>query len=62
MEDMIDLLYKISTYILAFMLLLMIVLISIVGVGENVLTVLGWITAFFITSSIVLFFIKRRRS
>ncbi len=62
MEDMIDLLYKISTYILAFMLLLMIVLISIVGVGENVLTVLGWITAFFIASSIVLFFIKRRRS
>lgn len=62
MEDMIDLLYKISTYILAFMLLLMIVLISIVGVGENVLTVLGWITAFFIVSSIVLFFIKRRRS
>ncbi len=59
---MIDLLYKISTYALAFFLLLMIVLISVIGSGEIVLTVLGWITVFFIISSVVLFIIKKKKS
>lgn len=56
---MIDKLYKVSKCILAVLLLLMIVLISIVGVEENVLTVLGWITAVFIAVSVVLFFLKK---
>ncbi len=59
---MIDLLYKISVWALAALLLLLIVLISIVGVGENVLTVLGWITAFFILSSAVLFLVRRKKN
>ncbi len=57
---MIERLYKISLGILALLLLLMIVLISIVGVEESVLTVLGWITASFIIISIILFFLKKR--
>ncbi len=59
---MIDLFYKISVWALAILLLLMIVLISIVGVDESVLTVLGWITAFFIISSAVLFLVRRKKS
>ncbi len=59
---MIDLFYKISVWALAILLLLMIVLISIVGVDESVLTVLGWITAFFILSSAVLFLVRRKKS
>lgn len=57
---MIERLYKISLGILALLLLLMIVLISIVGVDESVLTVLGWITASFIIISIILFFLNKR--
>ncbi len=59
---MIDLFYKISVWALAILLLLMIVLISIVGVDESVLTVLGWITAFFVLSSAVLFLVRRKKS
>lgn len=59
---MIDILYKISIWALALLLLLMIVLISIVGVGEGVLTVLGWITSFFIVSSVVLFLVRWKKS
>lgn len=59
---MIDLFYKISVWALAILLLLMIVLISIVGVDESVLTVLGWITAFFILSSAVLFLVRWKKS
>ena len=59
---MIDLFYKISVWALAILLMLMIVLISIVGVDESVLTVLGWITAFFILSSAVLFLVRRKKS
>lgn len=59
---MIDLFYKISVWALAILLLLMIVMISIVGVDEGVLTVLGWITAFFVLSSAVLFLVRRKKS
>lgn len=59
---MINLLYKISVWVLAALLLVMIVLISIVGVEESTLTVLGWITAFFILSSVVLFVLKRQKN
>lgn len=58
---MINLLYKISVWVLAALLLVMIVLISIVGVEERTLTVLGWITAFFLLSSVVLFVLKRQK-
>lgn len=57
---MFDILYKISFSILAVLLLLMIVLISIVGVEESTLKILGWITSFFIVSTSVLFFLRRR--
>ncbi len=56
---MFDILYKISFSILAVLLLLMIVLISIVGVEESTLKILGWITSFFIVSTSVLFFLRR---
>ncbi len=58
---MINLLYKISVWVLAALLLVMIVLISIVGVEESTLTVLGWITTFFLLSSVVLFVLKRQK-
>ncbi len=58
---MINILYKISVWVLAALLLVMIVLISIVGVEESTLTVLGWITSFFILSSAVLFVVNRQK-
>lgn len=58
---MINILYKISVWVLAALLLVMIVLISIVGVEESTLTVLGWITSFFILSSAVLFVFNRQK-
>lgn len=58
---MINVLYKISVWVLAALLLVMIVLISIVGVEESTLTVLGWITSFFILSSAVLFVLNRQK-
>lgn len=57
---MINTLFKISTLLLSLLLLLQIVLIAIIGVEEIVLTVLGWITVFFLFSSIVLYFLKRK--
>ncbi len=57
---MFDILYKISFSILALLLLLMIVLISIVGVEESTMKILGWITSFFIVSTSVLFFLRSR--
>lgn len=57
---MINTLLKISTLLLSLLLLLQIVLIAIIGVEEIVLTVLGWITVFFLFSSIVLYFLKRK--
>lgn len=59
---MINLLYKISIFLLAFFLILLIVLISIVGTGELTLKTIGWITVFFMFSSITLFIIKRKNS
>lgn len=56
----INTLFKISTLLLSLLLLLQIVLIAIIGVEEIVLTVLGWITVFFLFSSIVLYFLKRK--
>lgn len=58
---MINVLYKISVWVLSALLLVMIVLISIVGVEESTLTVLGWITSFFILSSAVLFVFNRQK-
>lgn len=57
---MINMLFKISTLLLSLLLLVQIVLIAIVGVEEIVLTVLGWITVFFLFSSIVLYLLKRK--
>lgn len=58
---MINTLYKISVWVLAALLSVMIVLIAIVGVEESTLRVLGWITAAFILSSAVLYVLKRRK-
>lgn len=58
---MINTLYKISIWVLAALLMVMIVLISVVGVEESTLTVLGWITSFFLISSVVLFVLKRQK-
>ncbi len=58
---MINTLYKISIWVLATLLMVMIVLISVVGVEESTLTVLGWITSFFLISSVVLFVLKRQK-
>ncbi len=58
---MINTLYKISIWILAVLLSVLIVLIAIVGVEESTLKVLGWITAVFILSSAVLYVLKRRK-
>lgn len=57
---MINMLFKISTLLLSLLLLVQIVLIAIVGVEEIVLTVLGWITVFFLFSSIILYLLKRK--
>lgn len=57
---MINTLFKISTVLLSLLLLVQIVLIAIIGVEEIVLTVLGWITVFFLFSSIVLYLLKRK--
>lgn len=57
---MINTLFKISTLLLALLLLVQIVLIAIIGAEEIVLTVLGWITVFFLFSSIVLYLLKRK--
>lgn len=57
---MINTLFKISTFLLALLLLVQIVLIAIIGAEEIVLTVLGWITVFFLFSSIVLYLLKRK--
>ncbi len=58
---MINTLYKISIWVLAALLMVMIVLIAVVGVEESTLTVLGWITSFFLISSVVLFVLKRQK-
>lgn len=58
---MINTLYKISIWVLAALLMVMIVLISVVGVEESTLTVLGWVTSFFLISSVVLFVLKRQK-
>lgn len=56
---MLNILYKISLWALGALLLTLIVLISVVGVSENVLFVLGLFTLFFMLSSIVLYLINR---
>ncbi len=56
---MLNILYKISLWALGALLLTLIVLISVVGVSENVLFVLGLFTLFFMLSSIVLFLVNR---
>jgi hypothetical protein len=59
---MIDILYRISIWALTALLLVLIVLISVVGVAESTLRVLGIITSFFILSSVVLYVLKRKNS
>lgn len=56
---MLNILYKISLWALGALLLTLIVLISVVGVSENVLFVLGLFTLFFMLSSIVLFLVNK---
>lgn len=56
---MLNILYKISLWALGALLLTLIVLISVVGVSENVLFVLGLFTLLFMLSSIVLFLVNR---
>ncbi len=56
---MLNILYKISLWALGALLLTLIVLISVVGVSENTLFVLGLITLFFMLSSIVLFLVNK---
>lgn len=55
---MLNILYKISLWALGALLFTLIVLISVVGVSENVLFVLGLFTLLFMLSSIVLFLVK----
>jgi hypothetical protein len=61
-KTMIDILYRISIWALTALLLVLIVLISVVGVAESTLRVLGIITSFFILSSVVLYVLKRKNS
>ncbi len=56
---MLNILYKISIWALSALLVTLIVLISVVGVGESVLFVLGSFTLFFMLSSIALYLVKR---
>ncbi len=56
---MLNILYKISLWALGALLLTLIVLISVVGVSENVLFVLGLFTLLFMLSSIVLFLVNK---
>ena len=58
---MIDKIFKASTILLGFLLLLLIVLTAVVGAEEITLRIIGWITVVPLISSVVTFIMIRTK-
>ena len=58
---MLDILYKVSIGVTSVLLLVLVVLISVIGCEEIVLTVLGWVTVPFLLAAVVTYILKKQK-